>query len=56
MRRPLAALAFRALSGGFAISPAQATEGGVGLYVPGLRSTMGGQAQPNQARPVTAKY
>ena len=56
MKRRLAALAFLALSGGFAIPPAHATDGDVSLYGPGLRSTLGGQAPPNQARPVTAKY
>jgi hypothetical protein len=45
MQRCLAALGLLALSGGFAVPPAQATEGGVSLYVPGLRSTLGGVVQ-----------
>jgi hypothetical protein len=56
MKRRLMVLALLALSGGFAIHPVQATEGGVSLYVPGLRSTLGGQASPNHLPPVTAKY
>jgi hypothetical protein len=46
MKRRLAALFLLALSGGFAIPPARATEGSVSLYVPGLRSTLGGVVAP----------
>jgi hypothetical protein len=55
MQRRLAALAFLALSGGFAIPPAHATDGSISLHVPGLRSTLGRQAPSIQAPAVMAK-
>jgi hypothetical protein len=44
MQRRLAALAFLALSGRFAIPPAYATDGSISLHALGLRSTLGPQA------------
>jgi hypothetical protein len=42
----MAALFLQALSGGFATGPAHATEGGAGLYVPGLRGPLAGVVPP----------
>ena len=56
MKRRLAALALLTLPSGFAIPPPHDTEGDVSLYGPRLRSTLGGQAPPNQARLLTLRY